>query len=109
MKKETMRIKQKVARRKFSALSNLQDYLLPELRIKKTKQVIQLLPHTKNMMDIDTLIEVDSEAEQYKEWERKRKNEILAMHDSQKKQQRWNELFPRSTQDDSYIFNGVVY
>lgn len=60
------------------------------------------------MMDINTLIEVDSETEQYRAWQRQKKNEILAMHDSQKKQQRWNELFPRSSADDSYI-NGEIF
>ena len=60
-------------------------------------------------MDIDTLIEVDSEARQYEQWEQKKKNQILNMTDSQKKQERWNELFPRMTHDDSYILNGEIY
>lgn len=61
------------------------------------------------MLDINTLIEVDSEARQYQDWERGKKNEILNMTDSIKKQKRWNDLFPRSTQDDSWLEEAVVF
>lgn len=60
-------------------------------------------------MDIDTINEIHSEAKQYEVWEQKKKNQILNMTDSVKKQKRWNELFPRFTQDDSWLDEAVVF
>lgn len=60
-------------------------------------------------MDIDTLMEVDSEARQYEIWEQKKKKQILQMTDSQKKQESWNELFPRMTHNDNWLEEAVVF
>jgi hypothetical protein len=61
------------------------------------------------MMDTETLMEVESEFRQYEIWKQKKKNQILNMTDSVKKQKRWNELFPRFTQDDSWLEEAVVF
>lgn len=59
-------------------------------------------------MNTETLIEVDYEARQYEQWERKEKNRILSLHDTKQKQEAWDRLFPRTTQDDSYL-EGTVF
>ena len=40
-------------------------------------------------------------------WEREKKNEILAMADSQKKQVKWNQLFATPTYSDE--INNMVF
>ena len=61
-------------------------------------------------MDIKTLMEVDSEARQYELWEQKKKNQILNMTDSKKKQESWNKLFGTKQElDDSWLEEAVVF
>lgn len=45
------------------------------------------------IIDEDSAITVNAEDYAYSVWEREQKNKILAMSDSQKKQERWNKLF----------------
>ena len=60
-------------------------------------------------MNTETLIEVDHEARQYEQWERKEKNRILSLHDTKQKQEAWDKLFPRTTHDDSWLDEAVVF
>lgn len=48
-----------------------------------------------------------AEEKGYKKWEREKRNEILAMHDPQKKQAKWRELFPIMTLDESYLAGNI--
>jgi len=47
------------------------------------------------MFDIDTINEINAEEKAYKKWERERKNSILSMTNAQRKQEEWNELYPK--------------
>ncbi len=44
-------------------------------------------------LDEDFANDLNKEDRAYTEWERAKKNEILNMVDTQKKQERWNKLF----------------
>lgn len=45
------------------------------------------------MLDEDNCNTIIAEDRAYTNWERAKKNEILSMVDTQKKQERWNKLF----------------
>lgn len=47
--------------------------------------------------------EVKAEERVYETWVKDRKNAILAMSDTRKKQAEWQKLFPPYTQDDSFL------
>lgn len=47
----------------------------------------------------------NAEERAYKVWERERKNYILSLTNTKRKQEEWSKLFPRGEQDDSYLLN----
>jgi len=51
-------------------------------------------------MDYDTLNTIHREERGYQEWVRERKNQILAMTNTVKKQEAWNKLFPPMPKGD---------
>ena len=42
-------------------------------------------------------------------WEREKKNQILKLSDSNKKQALWNKLFPKVQTDDSWMLTAKVF
>lgn len=54
-------------------------------------------------MDEDTINEVTAENKVYQSWVREKKNHILKIVDSVRKQREWNDLFPQVQSDDSYL------
>lgn len=55
--------------------------------------------------DEDSANTLVAEERAYKVWERERKNYILSLTDSVKKQKMWRELFPKWEQDETYLEN----
>lgn len=55
--------------------------------------------------DCNTLV---FEERAYQAWVRERKNVILNMTDSKRKQEAWNKLFPPFVSDDSYL-EGTIF
>ena len=45
----------------------------------------------------------------YHKWENKKKNTILAMTNPEKKQQKWNELFPVQELDLDWMLNAKYF
>lgn len=58
-------------------------------------------------MDIDLINETIAEDKVYQSWVREQKNRILNMSNTVKKQDMWNKLFPKTTQDDSYLTHNI--
>ena len=47
------------------------------------------------MFDLDTFNQIHAEEKQYQEWERREKNRILAIPNVQRKQEQWDNLYPK--------------
>jgi hypothetical protein len=58
-------------------------------------------------MNPETLNEIAQEERIYQAWVRERKNQILALANTQKKQAEWNKLFPKVEMDDSYLAGNI--
>lgn len=58
-------------------------------------------------MDYDTYNTIHREERGYQEWVRERKNQILAMTNTVKKQAEWNKLFPQVTYSEE--INSMVF
>lgn len=59
-------------------------------------------------MDEDIINEVTAENRVYQSWVREKKNHILKIVDSVRKQKEWNELFPQVSSSDDYL-NGLIF
>jgi len=53
--------------------------------------------------DEDSANTVHFEEQPYRKWEREKKNQILSMTNTRRKQEEWSKLFPIMTLDDSYL------
>lgn len=58
-------------------------------------------------MDIDLINETIAEDKVYQSWVREKKNHILKIVDSVRKQKEWNELFTPMQSDDSYLAGNI--
>lgn len=57
----------------------------------------------KAIYDEDSANTFHFEEQSYKKWEREKKNQILSMTDTRRKQEEWSKVFPVMTLDDSYL------
>jgi hypothetical protein len=58
-------------------------------------------------MDADYYNAVIAEDRAYQVWEKEQKKRILAMTNSQRKQQLWSQLFTPSRMTDDYLYGNI--
>lgn len=58
-------------------------------------------------MDEDNINTLYFEEKIYQKWVNEKKNQILNMTDTAKKQRAWNELFPPFVHDESYLLGNL--
>jgi len=61
------------------------------------------------IIDEDTVNTVNKENYAYTLWEREKKNKILAMSDSVKKQEVWRKYFPLVERSDEWMLSAQVF
>lgn len=47
------------------------------------------------------------EQQVYNKWEREQKNHILSIRNGEKRQAKWNELFPQMEHSDTYLTSNI--
>lgn len=57
----------------------------------------------------DSVKDIKAEEQAYRTWVKDKKNHILNMADSQKKQTAWSKLFPPFHSDDSWLEEAVIF
>lgn len=59
-------------------------------------------------MDIDTLMQIKKEEVGYQDWLKEKKNQILAMTNTEKKQVQWSKMIGHTTpSDDNYLLGEI--
>jgi hypothetical protein len=60
-----------------------------------------------HIIDEDSVKDINNEERAYQTWVRERKNHILSMSDSRRKQEQWRNLFPQVVMSDDYLRGNV--